>query len=662
MVRIKRNITAVLGFLVFIVIFGCAGMESYKVGEQLSKSNRWDEAIVYYEKAVQQNPANKKYQQKLSQARHEAANVHYKRARQQFSSLSDLNLLFLDQILREAKRAHTLDPKNAAISSFYNDLNTKRNDLLAEIKTLYTEAQSDLQKEDWMPAITKLRRINDIFPGYEDTGDKLATAEQEGAKFFYKQGLEFGKGEDWKQAARSFRTAMDINPDFLDVEKLYNSAKSKDNINYYINAGNKNLKEKKPIQALVLYERALEYQPDNRKLSEEIELIKKKLAKQAFDQAVQLTRRGKLYGACEKINLAGTYSSAIQEGTLYKELCNNLSDRLVARADRYSKRSMWGNALVWLQKVEEINPDYEALFYKILEVKDAITKRITKSIAVFDFGSPCNNKDAGKIVASKLITFLHTESSGDVRIIERESLQSILREMQLGQTGLVDVKTARAAKMKGIDTFILGNVLQYAVESKTHRSSKQVKVLVDTEMVANPDFQLWLIQHPRPTQQDLKYAPPRERPKKNYQLVSYNSGVTKISTLIEIAYRLVDTKTGENLSTDTMSGKLVKEDQYQDEVPMASIPYDSLDLPSEMEVMDELSNKKVSELGQSVLKHFQSLEVEYFNKAHTQLKRRRYEDAVERFMDALHDEKLKRISTPISQKSHEMIEKLIRNK
>lgn len=662
MVQMKRNTTALLGFLAFIVIFGCAGMESYKTGEQLTKSDRWDEAIVYYEKAVQQNPTNKKYQQKLLLARQVAANVHYKRARQRFSSTTEFNLLVLDQILKEAERAHILDPKNFAISSFYDDLNIKRNNLLSEIKTLYDGAQSDLENEDWMPAVKKLRRINEIFPGYEDTGDRLETAEQEGTKFFYKQGLEFGKEEDWKLAAQSFKSAMDITPDFLDVEKLYNSAKSKDNINYYINAGNKNLKEKRPARALALYERALEYQPDNSKLIQEIESLKKIMAKQTFEEAVQLTRQGKLYGACEKINMAKTYSSAIQEGALYRELANNLSKRLVERADRYSKRNMWGNALVWLQKVEEINPNHEDLFYKILEVKDAIAKRITKSIAVFDFGSPCNNQDAGKIVASKLITFLHTKSSGDVRIVERESLQSILREMQLGQTGLVDVKAARAAKMKGIDTFVLGNVLQYAVESKTHKSSKQVKVLVDTEMVANPDFQLWLFQHPKPTQEDLKYAPPREREKKNYQLISYNSGMTKISALIEIAYRLVDTTTGENLSTDTTSGKLVKEDQYQDEVPMAKIPYDPLDLPSELEVLDELSNQKVSELGQSVLQHFQSLEVEYFNKAHVQIKRRRYEDAVERFMDALYDEKLKRISTPISQKSRELIEKLIKNK
>jgi len=658
----KRNWMTLIGLFALIVVFGCAGMESYKLGEQLSKSNRWDEAVVYYEKAVKENPQSKQYQQKLTLAKQKAAKVHYKRAKQELSSTPELNLLSLDQILKEARRAYDLDSQNKTISAFYNTLNEKRKKLIFEIKALYHDADSDMVEGKWMDAVTKLRRINEIFPGYEDTGDKLAKAEEQGFKFSYKQGILFGKQEDWKMASRSFKAAMDINPDFLDVEKLYEDARSKDNIKYFIKGGNEALRKNNWEQALIFYEKALEYQPDNKALLKKVESLKIKVGKSYFDQAVKLTQQGKLYQACKKIELARMYYPSIQDRLLFNKLINNLSQKLVQRAEKYSKQKKWGNALVWLQKVEVLNPNYQDIFYKTLEARDAITKRIKKSIAVFDFGSPSNYKDAGKIVSNKLIAFLHTNASGDVKIIERENLKSLLKEVQLGQTGLVDRETVRTAKMKGIDTFILGDVLQYSVKTDTHMSSNQAKVLIDTEMVPNPDFMLWLMQHRTPTQEDWKHAPPKEREKKNYQLVSYKTGVNKISSLIEISYKLVDTKTGENLSTDTVSGKLVKEDKYRDEVPMANISYDPLDLPSELEVLDELSNAKVSEFGRRVLKHFQSLEVEYFNEAYVQLKRRRYEDAIERYMDALFDEKLKRISTPISQQSLDMIDKLTQNR
>jgi curli biogenesis system outer membrane secretion channel CsgG len=296
------------------------------------------------------------------------------------------------------------------------------------------------------------------------------------------------------------------------------------------------------------------------------------------------------------------------------------------------------------------------------DVKDPITKRIRKSIAVFDFGSPSSEKDAGKIAANKLIAYLHKNASVDLRIIERENLQSILREMQLSQTGLVDIKTAQSVgKMRGIDTFIMGDVLHFSTKYTDNPSLNQVKVLVDEEDVRNPEFSDWLMVNPKPSENDLKNAPPRTVKKKNYQLISYKQGVAKISALLEISFKLVDTQTGEIIA-NTVSGKLIKEDKYQDGLPIAGIVQKPLELPTEAEVLDEITNEKVSEMGSSVLKSFQSLEVEYFNKGQDQQKRRNFEAAIEKYTDAVFDEKIKGISTPISQKSLEIIEKLMEDK
>ena len=117
---IKKNCLTLIGILTLVVIFGCAGMESFKTGEQLSKNNRWDEAIAYYEKAVKENPTSKQYQEKLTQAKREAAKAHYEKAQQRLSSNQEPGLVFLDQILKEAKRASSLDPKNETVKVFYN--------------------------------------------------------------------------------------------------------------------------------------------------------------------------------------------------------------------------------------------------------------------------------------------------------------------------------------------------------------------------------------------------------------------------------------------------------------------------------------------------------------------------------------------------------------
>jgi len=651
------------GLIVLILMVGCVVSESYKTGQELSKANRWNEAIGWFDKAVKESPDNQEYKDALLKAKGEAAKLHYERAKTSLAQAPE-NVPALEQIAKESGQAVNLDPGNKNIKAFHDNLAAKISTLIGTVKSLYSQADSDMQKEDWTAAMGKLKQVNKIFPNYEDTGAKLAKIEQEGAKLFYQQGLTMAKQEDWKMAAQAFKAAMDINPNYYDVQKLYQDALSKDNAAYFIAGAEKAEKAKNWEKAIFMYDKAFEYQPDNQELSKKLDDLKAKIGKIYFEEAVKLADQGRLYAALKKTELVKTYIPSMQGDAVYKEFVNKFCRKLMERAEKYFEREMWGNALIWYQKVESLNPSYPDLFQKVLEVKDHINKRIKKSIAVFDFGSPSNSKDAGKIAANKLITYLHRNASGDVRIIERENLQSILREMQLGQTGIVDVKSAQTVgKMRGIDTFIMGDVLQFSAKTSDNPSTSQVKVLVDEEDVRNPEFSDWLMMHQKPTEEDMKTAPPRTIKKRNYQFISYRQGVSKISALIEISYKLVDTSTGENIYANTIPGRLVKEDKYQDSVAAAKIPYDPLELPSETEVLDELTNEKISEMGQSVLKQFQSLEVEYFQQAEQQrLKRRNIDLAIEKYTDAMFDEKLKGISTPISQKSQELIDKLIHNR
>lgn len=658
-----RNVHIKLaGVLIILFLSGCAVSESYKVGQELSGANRWDDAIVYFEKALNEDPDNQDYQNALLNAKRQAARTHYEKAKRMLATVSDTDLSILQRISKEADTAHSLDQNNSEISLFDNQIKEKIHALRETIKTLNSQIDIDMQKEDWSAAIDKLEQIKRINPGYEDMGNRMAKARQEGAKSYYRQGVDLGKQEDWKMAARAFKAAMEINPAYYDVAKLYQEAKSKDRIDYFLDEAEKALRANHWDRTILMYEKAKEYEPGNPELIQKIAHLKGKASQSYFDDAYQFTKQDMLNKALKKIELVRQYNPASGNDPLFKELTDRLSTKLMSRADACVERELWGNALVWYQKINAVNPDYPDLFQKILDTKDHIYRRIKKSIAVFDFSSPSNNEDAGKIVASKLITYLHKYASGDIRIIERENLQSILREMQLGQTGIVDTKTVQTlGKMKGIDTFIMGNVLHFTTKKNNIPSTNQVKVLVNEETVRNPDFTDWLIMNPKPSVEDLKNAPPRNITKKNYQFISYTQGSAKITAIIEISYKLVDSRTGENIFTNTIPGRLIKEDRYSDAVPAAKIAYDPLELPTEIEVLDELTNQKIFEVAQSVLNNFQSLEVDYFNEGQQQQKRRNINQAIEKYIDAVFDEKLKGISTPISQRSLEIIENLIQN-
>ncbi|MBI4633173.1 MAG: hypothetical protein HY742_04720 [Deltaproteobacteria bacterium] len=660
---VKRYRGRLAGFIVLMILAGCAGGESFKQGQELAKDKRWNEAILYFEKAVSENPDSEEYKNHLAMAKQEVARANYEKAKQALASQPNANLPALEQIAKEMNLASVLDPQNKEIKASCNSLKEKISTLQARVKTLYSQAETDMQKEDWMTALVKLREVNTIYPSYEDTGSRLGRAEQEFTKMSYQQGVAFAKVEDWRLATQAFKAAMDINPQYFDVARLYQNAKARDNAEYFLGQAEKAQKAQNWERAILMLEKAGEYQPGNQAVMKNLEDLKVKVGRIYFDDALKLANQGALIQAFKKLTLAKTYIPSLQDDHLYREFIGRYCGQMMEKAEKYSEREMWGNALLWYQKVEGLNPNYLDLFQKLLEIKDHINKRIKKSIAVFDFGSPSNDKDAGKIAANKLITFLHRNASGDLRIIERENLQSILREMQLGQTGLVDMKAAQSVgKMRGIDTFIMGDVLHFSAKTTDNPSTSQVKVLVDEEDVSNPEFSSWLILNPKPMAEELQNAPPRTVKKRNYQFVSYKRGNAKISSMIEISYKLVDTMTGENIFTNTISGKMIKEDDYQDGVPLANIAHDPLQLPTEMEVLDELTNAKIGEVGQSVLKNYQSLEVEYFNQGQMQQKRRNNELAIEKYMDAVFDEKLKGISTPITQKSLELIEAIVQDK
>ncbi len=659
----KKTIRIFMAALLLAALTACAPSEMYTIGQDMVKQNRWEEAAGYFEQALKEDPENADYKTALQQAREQAARARYLKVKKAFDGNPDANVPTLEQFGRDIAQARKQDPSNQELKDFDKRLQEKIKSQQEQVKTLYTQADGDMLKEDWTAAVAKLRQVNRLYPNYEDAANRLSRAEQEGARIFYQQGMGFSRQDEWQLAAQAFKSAMDINPGYMDVARRYEEAKSKDNHAYYDAEAEKAIGRQNWQRAITLLEKAADYQPDNQGRARKLAELKAKVAKIYFDDATRLTNQGLLAMAVKKLDLVKTYQPSFQNDIQFKALSKNLQTKLMERAHAHIEREQWGNALIWLQKLETLNPNYPDLFQKMVETRDRINRRIRKSIAVFDFGSPSNNKDAGKIVADKLITFLHKHASGDLRIIERENLQSILREMQLSQTGIVDIKSAQTVgKMRGIDTFIMGNVLHYSAQTTDNPSTSQVKVLVDEEDVANPEYQTWLIMHPRPTEEEMKTAPPRTVKKRNYQFVSYRQGVARVSSLLEISYKLVDTVSGENIFTNTVSGKSVKEDSYSDSVAMANIKRDPLELPTETEVLDELTNQKVGEMGQSVLKNYQSLEVVYFKEGQTLQKRRNYEQAIEKYIDAIYDEKLKGISTPVTNNAQESIEKLIQDK
>jgi hypothetical protein len=82
-------------------------------------------------------------------------------------------------------------------------------------------------------------------------------------------------------------------------------------------------------------------------------------------------------------------------------------------------------------------------------------------------------------------------------------------------------------------------------------------------------------------------------------------------------------------------------------------------LPTESQLLEQVTAEVVRDLALVVLKPFQSLQTTYFDEGEILRQRRRHEQAIEKYVDAIYDERTKGIESPISKKSMEVIDQLI---
>jgi tetratricopeptide (TPR) repeat protein len=645
----------------FFLITCAPGKDSYRQGEELSQMGNWEGAIAFYKDALTQEPKNKTYQQALHKAQQEAAKKYYQRAVISWTGAAVQDYQAVTQSMASLDKAIELDPENEKIVSLHQQLEAKKKELTEEAKSSYEQGVMALNKEQWLEAFINFRKVKDIYPNYQDTEDKLSAAVAAGTDRYYRQGISAVQREDWKEALNSFGKVMTIDPSYKNTPMLVEQVKQNDNPEYFLSRAAEMSSAKEWDRAVGFYETALSYAPGDTNIRSLLVKAKLEAGRHYFGLGNQRAKENRLYLANKEYQKALAYSPALRNSFFFKEALESYTTKVLQRCSKYIKQGKNGNALAWYWQLNEINPEYPELFYKIQETEDVIKKRLRRAIAVFDFSSPSYNPDAGPNASSNLITYLFNHSSGDIRILERQDLQSILREMKLKQAGIVgDMEAARkVGRMTGIDIFIMGNVLLYKTEKDETKASKVAKIQTGTKVQDNPEFLNWKAIHPNPSSEQLEQAPPAVIEVPEYRYETYTVGRSKMRAAVHIYYKIIDAKKGEIVATDTIKRDMEATDDWNDGIAEANIPYNPLELPTESQLLEQVTAEVVRDLALVVLKPFQSLQTTYFDEGEVLRQRRRYEEAIEKYVDAIYDERMKGIESPISKKSMEVIDQLI---
>ncbi len=653
----KNRVLYYAGLMILLAVFmaACtAGKKQYDTGMQLSQAGKYEDAIAYIEEAIAKEPKNKEYIQSLAEIKAILVKQYVDAGTKDLGYADSRTMSNINRAKAALSKAQKVDSASPVVQAFAAKVNGAESSLVGEVEKLYAQAKTFKEDEEWVKAYFNFQQIQARFPNYEDSYQLMSQTAQQGSAAYFAEAKALFEKDDYKGAKSSLRNALSLKPDHTAARKMEAVANQRDNMNYFIKKGGAAISKKDWDTAVFAYNKALEYQPGNKKLNMLVKQVYAKAGQYYIQDARRLMDTGWLLKAFDSYKLAVKYATDPNNYQL-SSLRKDLSARAALVASQFTEKEKFGSAWYWYVKLREINRSFPDIFYLSQAMEDKIKARVKKSIAVFDFNSPSDNADAGVIVANNLITYLFKNASGDIKILERENLKSILEEMKLGQIGVVSANSAKEmGRVYGIDVAIMGSVLLFKVDGTSGESTKTVRYKVGTEIMDNIEYLNWLAKNPKPTPEELAAAPDAKIVRDKMAEKDYRVANHKKIGFVQLSFRIVDVATGENIQVKTIERKEVAQDESSAGLADAGVKFDPLELPTDTELLQKMTDQVVAELGKEALRPLQNLEQTYFKKGENFLRRRDTLNAAENFVNAIFDEKLKRIEgSPLTRSAHD---------
>jgi tetratricopeptide (TPR) repeat protein len=614
---------------VLVLLAACAGMSpggaSFRQGQQQLRRSEVDAAIASFEAAVAAEPDNESYREALGQAR-EARGVPDKDQRT-YGELQQAKAE-LEQRLKTTPASPEDKANLGAINARMKKLDKKAADLVAG-------AARDAEGAKWIEAVRKLREVKSFHAAYPGLAERLSQAEKKGAAFYLGEGEKCRAAEDWPRLVEALTCAQEIAPDKPDIAKALTDAKNRQDPDYFLGRAEAFAQQGSPEKMLPLLRIAAALNPAASS-AQRLRLLSLQAATFYARSAGSDPRR--IFPAYSALALALRFGDrADAESSI-----DQIAALMYKRADAYQSQGLLGNALVWYEKLSQLSPEYKDVFARTQSVKDQMLERVVKKVAVMDFTSPAANAEAGRILTDSLLSYLTNPEYSMLKILARDVMPSLLKEIEMGQTGLYDLQSAKkAGKLKGTDYFIFGSVLQYNVEKTTSEGYKTQSVNgAKAPAAAAPRTAV------RRGGRTVKVAPNAPAaPAETGETVRYKVATEKKSAFIKVSFRLIDVEEGEVVTAQTLKGVREVSDDYSEGVASANIPYDPLQMPSDTELLDQAAQDVVAQLGKAVLSHFENPQGLSIKAAVALVKKREYEKAIERYAEALRLEEMRGTDT-----------------
>jgi curli biogenesis system outer membrane secretion channel CsgG len=656
-----RTWMTVLAGSALLLVAGCAtpGKESFDIGRELERQKRFEDALPMFEDALAKDPANQEYGSALTGVRGRLARQFLESARGQLN-IQPVRYENLRSAQGYVDRALKADPANAEARAMAESLRSQTEAMAKRAEASYAAAMKALDAREWQTALEHFRSISAYYPSYLDLAARI-TATENGAVAHYLQEAERHQADDDSDALiRSLEAALKIRPADRQIAGALTDARAKNTAGVNLEKAEKFAAENRWDLVRTYLRRAQNLKPDQAETGRIQKIYADGSARLAGKVDAELQQK-RLYSAYTDMLIALDFSPEPMKSATAADLKGRLAEQLLAKADELDGAGQFGLALYWAECAYRIAGPQRDIHQKIQTLKDKVRQRVIKKIAVMDFNPPTSNPDAGRLVTDSLLSYMTRNASGDVKILARDVLGALIKEIELGQAGLYDIESAKkSGKLKGTDYFIFGSLLQYTVENNKEEGQKMVVAKVGTDREPNPQYTAWLNANPRASEEERRNAPPAVIEKDRTETIRYKVATHRKTANVTISFRLVDVESGEVVITKTLKSRKEATGTYSEGVDIAGIPYQKLELPPDSDLLEKAVDEGIADLGHQVLSRFQNLQESYLNAAELLKKKGEMEPVAEKYMDAIVTEEVKNIRSPVTENARRELDRLLK--
>ncbi len=490
--------------------------------------------------------------------------------------------------------------------SRYDSLSKELNELKAKTDSRIKAQQDSLGQLTATEMTQRMAVLDDLALL---TGDKRYSAERtEVLAGLRRQADEALQKENYGEARQALAVLKDVNPEDTSVGAQLIQADTK-------------LFEKKFWDALAEGRLDDAYtQFMSLSASAQFAEVLKRLNKSSDDmityflvQAGNATTEGKLDEAYKLLSQARDIRNKTQPSSQPPEQENQFLAAVWARYQAMAKQQQPGLAMGYLKVIEAFNADFPGLRAQLRATQDQVLARATKKVSTAAFTDPSGNTEMGGAVAARVTQRVFDKIPNDIKIIERDQFQSILREQGLNSNAVKD-------DLASADLLIQGRITESRVDTTENRSKKTMRVVTDTLNVPNPAHEKWAAL----TESERKKSvePPRTVSQEKREDVTINLQIMRKVGIIAATFRLVDAKTGRVLATgsDTAKAEFTDEGNEGVELGHFRLAFKLATLPSDTEILQKLTEKISEVIGDKLVQELAGPE-------------KRYEQAAQRFAD-----------------------------